>query len=641
VCGLAGILTSRPEAAADLTRQLRRMTDAIVHRGPDDSGTWVDETGHCALGFRRLSIVDLSPNGHQPMISPSGRYTVTFNGEIYNHLEFRAELERLGYRFRGHSDTETICAAFEEWGVRRSVTRFIGMFAIAVWDGDNNSLSLVRDRLGIKPLYVYRSGGLLLYGSELKALKAHPGFAADLDEGALQTFLRYLYIPAPATVFRQVVKVMPGHVATVSPDALELKSEAYWSLSNVYARGREQSFEGTATEAVDELEQLLINAVSIRKQADVPLGALLSGGIDSTTVVAMMQANATTPTRTFSIGFDSAEHDESKYAARIAKHLGTDHTSMIVDGKESLAIIPQLPFLFDEPFADPSQIPTYLVSRMARRDVTVALSGDGADEVFAGYHRYIDGTRAIARSRRVPQPMRLAGSAALRRLSNEWYPAVKPFFKASEQRLPQQKLAKLARLLGTARSPEAMYQSLLSAWQEPGQAFLHRGDSDDAVMRAFLETAGAPLLDRMMLTDQATYLPDDLLAKVDRASMAVSLEARVPLIDHRVIEFAWRLPAQFKVAEGRGKWILREVLYRHVPKQLVDRPKTGFTVPIDQWLRGPLRGWAESNLASAAEPLDRVAIRQAWQRFQKGEPTLGLPLWAVLMLQSWRAAWEY
>jgi asparagine synthase (glutamine-hydrolysing) len=640
MCGIAGILSMESRGADILRADIDRMSNAIAHRGPDDSGSWIDPKERCALGFRRLAILDLSPNGHQPMLSPSGRFAIIFNGEIYNHLELRDELVKEGFSFRGHSDTETLCAGVEHWGINETIRRCIGMFAIAIWDQESATLSLVRDRLGIKPLYVYRRGNLLLFASELKALKAHPGFHTDIDEESIANFLRYLYIPSPATIFKEVTKIRPGHVMTVAASRpIETHSQAYWSIENAYRSGAENPFDGSDDDAVSQLEYLLLDAVRLRKLSDVPLGALLSGGVDSTTVVAMMQAGASQPTRTFSIGFTSAEHDESRYAAEIAQYLGTSHTTLTLDGSDSLKLVPELPYIFDEPLADPSQIPTYLVCQLARSDVTVALTGDGGDEVFAGYHRYIQGHRLIPAVQRIPQPLRNVASATLRNLSTDWYPAVEPIARMSGQRLVQQKMGKLSRIL-RADQEGGMYRSLLSAWQDPREVMTRNSNGVDPVCDAFGATSLLPLLDRMMLVDQSTYLPDDLLAKVDRASMAVSLEARVPLLDHRVIEFAWRLPAHMKIRNGRGKWILRQVLNRHVPAELVDRPKVGFSVPIAEWLRGPLRSWGDDIIQSAQEPLDRTAVLAAWQRLQSGDEQYALGMWAVLMLQAWRNAWS-
>lgn len=638
MCGFAGVLSSSGQRSDQLADALRTMSDQLQHRGPDDSGIWTEAEGHCGFGFRRLAILDLSPNGHQPMSSPTGRYVVMFNGEVYNHLNLRRELETVGFCFRGHSDTETLCAGFEHWGVRDTIRRCIGMFAIAVWDNEGKSLSLIRDRLGIKPLYVYHTSGLVLFSSEIKGLSSHPGFRKEIDARALDTFLQYLYIPAPLSIYQNLTKVAPGHILTMHLSDLAGCSEPYWSLAEVYDAGRRNPFEGSEQEGVQALEELLLDAVRIRKLSDVPLGALLSGGIDSTTVVAMMQAGASTPTRTFSIGFSAAEHDESTHAAAIAQYLGTDHKTTMLSGSESLAVLPELAHIFDEPFADPSQIPTLLVCRMAKADVTVALTGDGGDEVFGGYHRYIDGHRVITRAMRVPPLVRYGGAAVASRVASRPSAWLDRLMLLSGRRLGRQKMHKLAAILSSG-STEEMYRSLLSAWQDSSEVMSGDHHTDDPIRAALAHSSALPLLDRMMMLDQATYLPDEMLTKVDRASMAVSLEARVPLLDHRVVEFAWRIPREWKIRGRRGKWLLREVLYRHVPRELVDRPKVGFTVPIAEWLRGPLRPWAEHGLQNVGDPIDRTAVMEAWRRFQNGAPGLELGLWAVVMFQAWHDAW--
>jgi asparagine synthase (glutamine-hydrolysing) len=648
MCGFAGILTGRSFRDEELSGHVRAMVDPITHRGPDDEGIWVDAEAGVGLGFRRLAIVDLSAHGHQPMRSRSGRFTLVFNGEVYNHWELRRELAAAGHTYRGHSDTETVLAAFETWGIEASVRRFVGMFAMAVWDAKERSLSLIRDRLGIKPLFVYQHSGQVLFGSELKALLAGPGFDRSLNRDALGAYLRYLYVPAPASIFQHVVKLLPGHILTIRSARESLpEPRAYWSVTDAAERGLASRLEGSDDELVDELDRLLSDSVRLRLQADVPVGALLSGGIDSSAVVALAQAASDRPLKTYSIGFDVEEYDEAPMAAAVARHLGTDHSTLRLGGSEALDLVPRLPELFDEPLADPSQIPTYLICQLARREVTVALSGDGGDEILAGYHRYIQGERAIGQIQRVPRPVRRAVAAGIGSVSARgWdraYRAVAPALPASlRYRLPGEKLVKIGRLMEGGSDAE-MYRSLLSAWQRP-EHLLRGGDgAPSGVEHALARTAEWPLLDRMMATDQATYLADDLLAKVDRASMAVSLEVRVPLLDHRVVEFAWRLPRDLKIRGREGKWALRRVLDRYVPRELVDRPKMGFTVPTAAWLRGPLRGWAEDLLFSSAAGGDGlfepVALRSAWKAFLGGETTAATGFWAVLMLEAWRERW--
>jgi len=646
MCGIVGAM--RTDGTDALLPAVERMSACLVHRGPDDSGAWGDPRAGVALGFRRLSIIDVSSAGHQPMLSASGRFTIVFNGEVYNYVEIRAELERDGQRFRGGSDTEVILAAFERWGVETAVKKFIGMFAIALWDADTHRLSLIRDRLGIKPLFYFHRPGLLTFGSELKALVAGPAFSRELDATALTAYLRYLYVPAPHTIFRHVKKLLPGHILTIGNVTSELpESQPYWSLEEAYAAGRSSPLDASDDEIVSRLTTLLSDAVRLRMRSDVPMGALLSGGIDSSTVVALMQANATQPTRTFAIGFPGTAHDEAENAARIARVLGTVHTELSVTGDDALAVVPTLPDLFDEPFADPSQIPTYLVSKLARRDVTVALSGDGGDEIFAGYERYVQGERIIRNLRRVPRALRSVASAGIRSSNAQfWDRAYRGISRlvdrSGRHRLPGQKIRKLGNLL-RQHSDEDMYRSLMSvAWQDPAAGFAHASAGSTRVEELLAQHTHLPLLDRMMLIDQQTYLADDLLAKVDRASMAVSLEARVPLLDHRVVEFAWRLNHRHKVRDGQGKWALRQVLYRFVPRELTDRPKTGFSVPIGPWLRGPLREWAADLLFTADANDDWLCVegvRQAWSDLQLGGDEHALSLWATLMFQAWRQRW--
>jgi asparagine synthase (glutamine-hydrolysing) len=620
------------------------MTDAIVHRGPDDSGVWVDPTAGIALGFRRLAIVDLSAHGHQPMRSESGRFFIIFNGEVFNHLSLRRELESSGCSFRGHSDTEVILAAFDQWGIERAVRRFIGMFAIAVWDAGRAELSLIRDRLGIKPLFVYHRDGLVSFGSELKALLAGPEFDKTLDTAALTSYLRYLYVPAPQSIFRHVVKLAPGHILTIAdPTAPLPPSVPFWSAETAARDGQAAQFSGGDEDAVAELETLLTDAVRLRMQADVPLGALLSGGIDSSTVVALMQASADRPVKTFTIGFDQHEFDEAAHARAVAKHLGTDHTELHLTGADALAVVPRLAEMFDEPLADPSQIPTFLVCELARREVTVALTGDGGDELFGGYNRYIQGERLIAGFERWPRLLRRFSASGLTSFSprtwNRMRDKLRPVFPvAGRTRLLGEKVHKLGDLL-RAESTQEMYRTLLSAWQDPERMVVGgvAGNSD----RALDSDLQLALMEQMMLADQTSYLPDDLLAKVDRASMATSLEARVPILDHRVVEFSWRLPRRFKVRDGRGKWILREILHKHVPPALVDREKMGFSVPLAKWLSGPLRNWAGDLLLSreSEEFLRSVPVRREWDRFLAGDSTNAAGIWAVVMFRAWQNRW--
>ena len=648
MCGFAGILTTAGLRSDELADRARRMIAPIVHRGPDDSGVCVDEQAGLAFGFRRLAIVDLSANGHQPMWSPSRRFVMVFNGQVYNFKELRRELEQYGYGFRGHSDTEVILAAFERWGIHEGVRRFVGMFAIAVWDAHRRELSLFRDRIGKKPLYVYSEPGLITFGSELKALLAGPSFDRSIDRTALASYFRYLYVPAPKSIFQRAIKLPPGHILTVSDPKLALPPpQPYWSLREVALTGLAKPFTGSDAEAIDELDALLADAVRCRLYADVPLGALLSGGIDSSAVVALMQEMTTQPVKTYTIGFAEEEFDEARHAARVARHLGTDHTELLLTGEGAHAVIPRLPEIFDEPLADPSQLPTFLVSQLARQHVTVALSGDGGDELFAGYNRYLYGARVLSGVNRLPRGVRRLVAAGigsvpqptwdrLHRVTTALLPGV------ANQHLPGERMHKLGNLMRAA-SVGDMYRALLSAWQQPDSLLVDRGAIEDPNRRILDGGQPAHLLDRMMLADQLTYLPDDLLAKVDRASMAVSLEVRTPLLDHRVVEFSWRLAHSLKVRGGLGKWALRQVLYRRLPRHLVERPKMGFSVPIDRWLRGPLRKWAESLLShdelGRNGLLEPAPIIGAWRELRDGRRPAGPALWAVIMFQAWRARW--
>jgi asparagine synthase (glutamine-hydrolysing) len=648
MCGFAGTLTAAGLSHRELADHACRMIAPLAHRGPDDSGIWADEQAGAAFGFRRLAILDLSPNGHQPMWSPSRRFVMVFNGEVYNYKHLRRELEQHGYRFRGHSDSEVILAGFERWGIREAIGRFVGMFAIAVWDAQRRELSLVRDRLGKKPLYIYSEPGLITFGSELKALLAGPSFDRSIDRDALASYFRYLYVPAPKSIFARAIKLPPAHILTVSDPRSSLPaSKPYWSLADVAARGLARPFSGSETDAVDELDALLMDAVECRMHSDVPLGALLSGGVDSSTVVALMQAASHRPVKTYTIGFAEEEFDEAAHAARVAQHLGTDHTQLLLTGDDAHALIPRLPEVFDEPLADPSQLPTLLVSQLARQHVTVALSGDGGDELFGGYNRYVYGGRVLPRVIRVPRAVRRGVAAGIRSVRPQTWDRLSGLTAALLPGLPQQRFGERIHKLGNLMSADSvgdMYRSLLSAWQQPDGLVLDGRVVEDRNRRILDGSEPANLLDRMMLADQTIYLPDDLLAKLDRASMAVSLEVRAPLLDHRVVEFSWRLPRSLKLRAEQGKWILRQVLYRRVPRGIIERPKMGFSVPIGRWLRGPLRKWADGLLSrdelGRSGLLDPAPVARAWRDLQEGRSPAGPALWAVIMFQAWRAQWK-
>jgi asparagine synthase (glutamine-hydrolysing) len=629
MCGLTGFLGA-PRPAEELRSIVHGMSDAIVHRGPDDRGDFVDPQAGLALGFRRLAIVDLSAAGHQPMTSASGRYVIVFNGEVYNFERIRQELRAEGAapEFRGHSDTEVMLAAIEAWGIERAVQSFIGMFAFALWDTRERVLHLVRDRMGVKPMYYGFAGGTFFFGSELKALRRHPGFHPAMDRAAVAAYLRFLYVPTPLSIYEGIHKQKPGTIVTLAAGATGVWTTTYWSAAEAAERGVASRFPGTAEEAATALDSLLRDAVAMRMVADVPLGVFLSGGIDSSLVTALMQAQSAQPVKTFTIGFNEGGYDEAAYAAAIARHLGTAHTELYVSPRDAMDVIPRLPQMYDEPFADSSQIPTYLVSAMARNHVTVSLSGEGGDEVFGGYRRYFEGQRVLRTFGRVPGPLRRAIGRAIS--------AVPPrgWDRLLAWRQPQSgtQMAKLARVLGAPQLDD-FYYDVVSHWDES----VVIGASTAA--RATVPRSLRDPVEQMMLLDQITYLPDDILAKVDRASMAASLEAREPLLDHRVVEMAWSLPVSMKVHGGTGKKILRDVLDRYVPRELIDRPKMGFKVPIGAWLTGPLRDWAESLLDERRlreqQLLDPAAIRSVWSDLNSGRTSSHDHIWAVLMLQAW------
>jgi asparagine synthase (glutamine-hydrolysing) len=645
MCGLVGWLGGG--AVAQQGEQgLRRMADRIAERGPDGAGYWVDAARQVGLGHRRLAVVDLSPAGHQPMHGAAGRFVLAFNGEIYNHLALRAELAASAAgapAWRGHSDTETLLAGFEVWGIEATLERCIGMFAFAAWDCERAQLTLGRDRLGEKPLYYGWQGEgeqpVLLFGSDLKALRAHPAFAAAVDRDALRLLMRLGYVPAPHSIYEGIAKLAPGCLVTLSLQQREAAPRPYWSGLAAARDGVATPFAGSDSEAVDTLERLLTDAVGQQMVADVPLGAFLSGGIDSSTVVALMQAQSARPVKTFSIGFREQSHDEAEHARSVARHLGTEHTELYVSADEALDAIGELGTIYGEPLADDSQIPTWLVARMARQRVTVALSGDGGDELFCGYGSYHLAGRLWQRMARVPLPLRQAGAAAIGALSPERWSALARLLPGQRGGVNVgDKLHKGARLL-TSASADALYHDLVSHWHEPGTVVIGGSEPSTLFDGSSAQLNGLDALQRRMAIDLLTYLPDDILAKVDRASMHASLETRVPLLDHRVVEFAWRLPQSLKVRDGQTKWVLRQVLYRHVPRAMVDRPKMGFSVPIADWLRGPLRGWAETLLAPARLAREGyfhpAPIAQAWQEHLSGKRNWQRQLWIVLMFQVW------
>ena len=651
MCGIAGLFDpSGGPGAEQLGRDAVAMSATLGHRGPDDDGLWVDPTGRIALGHRRLAVVDLSPHGHQPMESPDGRWVIAYNGEIYNFTALRRQLAGTGMSFRGGSDTEVVVAAVQCWGVARTLELVEGMFAIALWDRHRGELHLIRDRFGEKPLYVGWVGGRLAFASELKAFHVLPGFAPTLDRDAIAAFLRHNCIPAPRTAFSGVQKLRPGRwvtfAASTRPGTFP-EDRVYWSPGAAIAEAVGEPVTGPEGRMVDRLEQALSDSVTARMVADVPVGAFLSGGVDSSVIVAMMQQASRRAVNTFSVGFADRAFDESLDAAAVAQHLGTDHTSLQVTDEDAAAVIPRLPDIWDEPFADVSQIPVLLVSQLARTQVTVSLSGDGGDELFAGYNRHAWLDRLWQRGSVLPDPLRRLTGSALQRLPPTLVDGAAGVTRALPVRMrvrtPSTKVAKIGRVLASS-GPEDAYRSLVSHWE--GAESMVFGAADDPHLPLAGSSDVAPLTgitEQMLLWDVAGYLPDDILTKVDRAAMSTSLETRVPFLDRGVFDLAWRLPMEVKLRGGVTKWILRQVLYRHVPPALVDRPKMGFGVPIGAWLRGPLRPWAEELLdprrLTGQGLLDPVPVRRAWDLHRSGRRDLGYELWDVLMLQAWLDRW--
>jgi len=638
MCGITGFVSFQPSEKDALEARVQKMTDAMVHRGPDGDRVWSDERAGFATGFRRLAIVDLSDAGMQPMISANGRYVISYNGEVYNAEDIRKELSPFDISYRGHSDTEVILEAWCRWGPKKTLEKLIGMFVMCVWDREEQRMWLVRDRLGIKPLYWGKFGDLLLFGSELKTLRANPDWRVEVDYDAVAAFLRLAYIPAPKSIYRGVQKLEPGTILEIAAGE-DPKIEAYWTLEDVVQRTAANRFEGSDAEAEEALGELLGDAVKRRMIADVPLGAFLSGGIDSSSVVALMQAGESTPVRTFSIGFSEDGYDEAPHAKAVARHLGTDHTELYVDPARALDVIPRLPQIYDEPFADSSQIPTFLVSEMTRREVTVALSGDGGDELFGGYNRYLHGAALNAWLGKVPSFVKSGTRGAIRTLSPGGWDTM---FNAVPRRLrPVNPGNKMHKLAGALQSDgDQAYIQFLTQWPAP-ETLLQTGTEPPFLTdRSCVKSLVPDYIERMQYIDTKTYMVDDILTKVDRASMAVSLEARVPIIDHRVVEFAWSLPGHMKIRDGKGKWLLRKLLARHVPETLFERPKMGFGVPIEHWLRGPLKDWANTLLSEDSltrNGLNPAPIRAKWTAHQSGRENHQYPLWTVLMLQSWFA----
>ena len=646
MCGFAGFLGAH--VPRDPTGLLNAMGAAIARRGPDSSGVWFDPTQGIGLSHRRLAVVDLSPAGHQPMASPGGRYQFVYNGEIYNHAALRKALDQdAGHRWHGHSDTETLLAGFEAWGIQETLKKAIGMFAFALWDTHTRELTLGRDRLGEKPLYYGWQGSgeqaVFLFGSELKALKAHPAFCAVVNRDALALMMRHNAIAAPYSIYQGIHKLLPGSTLTVSARQRDAQPQRFWDVRNAVAQGLAHPFQGSPGDAVVALERLLKDAVGQQMMADVPLGAFLSGGVDSSAIVALMQAQSSRPVRTFTIGFHEAGYNEAEHAKAVARHLGTEHTEMYVSPQQALDVIPNLPSLYCEPFSDSSQIPTFLVSQLARQQVTVSLSGDAGDELFGGYTRYAIGQKAWSRLARLPVAMRSALAKAILAMPPAfWGNVLKPVQRLLPGGMAQgnlgDKVHKSAAALA-ARTPVDLYRMLVSHWTAQDHLVLGATEPPTVLTDPAQQAHTDSFVHQMMALDLQTYLPDDILVKVDRAAMGVSLETRVPLLDHRVVEFAWSLPLDYKLRGGQGKWPLRQVLYKYVPPHLIDRPKMGFGVPIDTWLRGPLRAWAEDLLSESRLRQDGyfnpAAVRQKWEQHLSGARNWQYLLWDVLMFQAW------
>jgi asparagine synthase (glutamine-hydrolysing) len=641
MCGVVGAW----QQGVELRPALMRARDRMRHRGPDDDGLWVDLSAGLVFGHTRLAIQDLSEAGHQPMASACGRYHMVFNGEIYNHLGLRGRLE--SQRWRGHSDSETLLACFGAWGMERTLKAAVGMFALAVFDSENRTLYLARDRFGEKPLYYGYVGRAFAFASELKALRTLPGFDTTVDRVALQLYMQCSYVPAPHSIYAGIRKLPAGTWLELTAEAAGTgvwpEPRPYWSAADVAIAGDRDPLDVGDAEAINGLERVLGDAVQGQMISDVPLGAFLSGGIDSSTIVALMQSHAARRVRTFSIGFGESDFDESRQARRVAEHLGTDHTELIVRPEDALALVPSMPHVYDEPFADSSQLPTCLVASLARRHVTVALSGDGGDELFGGYNRYFLAARNWPRIAHLPRTLRRGLASGLRSISSaNWdrLAAVPRLMSPARHRVRMvgEKLHKIADVLASEDGQTLYWRLVNHSWQEPLVSGYPRSDPGPHPHWHPL----SELAHQMMLADAVTYLPDDILVKVDRAAMAVSLETRVPMLDHRVFEYAWRLPMHMKVRGGVGKWLLRELLYRYVPKQLVERPKMGFAVPLDAWLRGPLRDWAEglieeSRLRSEGY-LDVGLVRSRWQEQLSGRHNWQYQLWNVLMFEAWLEA---
>ena len=650
MCGLTGFLYDSSIKFNNISYQLRLMVDSISHRGPDDDGFWIDEKSRVAIGHRRLSVLDLSSAGHQPMHSSTGRYIIAFNGEIYNHLNLRERLDIESNNSKmwvGHSDTETLLSCFEAWGVVATLKEISGMFAIALYDTNHNDFYLIRDRMGEKPLYYGWSGNVFLFGSELKSIKPFQGFSAEVDRNALALYLKYDYIPEPHSIYKDIRKLTPGSYLKISMNdngwsqKCPSSIKRYWSMEDVAKSGKsENKYTGIEKDAIQKLDDLLSKSVKQQMISDVPLGAFLSGGIDSSVVVALMQKQSERKVKTFTIGFNESNYNEAEYAKEVALHLDTDHTELYISPEQAIDVISRLPKIYDEPFADSSQIPTLLVSEMAKQHVTVSLSGDGGDELFGGYSRYFMANKIWSKIEKIPLTIRKLIAKGITLLSPKaWNFLINSAFKflPSSFRMshPGDKIYKLSRML-TLNDIYEVYDSLVSHWNNSFEVVIGSKKRTDDLNK---DVDFFHFEDEMMFLDSITYLPDDILAKVDRAAMSVSLETRAPFLDKDVVEFAWKLPLNMKIRDYKGKWILKKLLDRYVPNDLVDRPKMGFGVPIDSWLRGPLRDWAENLLSEQRLKHDGYfhveEIRRKWNEHLSGSRNWQYHLWSILMFQMW------
>ena len=642
MCGITGFW-SPGGLASDASVVLGRMTDALRHRGPDDQGAWLDPGAGIALGHRRLSIIDLSPQGHQPMISASGRFVIVFNGEIYNWQGLRREEELHGARWRGHSDTEVLLAIIERRGLEPALRACVGMFAFALWDRQDRRLALVRDRVGEKPLYYGWLGDALAFASELKALRLHPGWVGSLDRDAVALFLRHSYVPAPRSIYTGIAKAPTGAILTFREGSHEPDVQRYWSARDVVERGLADPLTGGMPEVLDQLDARLRETIGREMVADVPLGAFLSGGIDSSLVVALMQAQSPRPIKTFTIGFSERGYNEAEHAKAVARHLGTEHTDLYLTPAETLAVVPALPTLYDEPFADSSQVPTFLVARLARGSVTVSLSGDGGDELFGGYDRYLLANRWWSFMSMVPRVFRRVAARSLLAVTPAQWDRALGVTGAHRLRVRPtgDRVHKFAEVL-TAGGLDDLYFRLVSHWRAPEELVVGVTDAPRLALDEPNHPVTAHAASRMMYLDLISYLPDDILVKVDRATMGVSLESRAPYLDHTILEFAWRIPVPFKVSQRQGKVVLRDLLARYVPASLFERPKMGFSVPIEHWLRGPLKTWATDLLAEDGLRrdgyLDPYPVSQHWREHQSGSRNWQTLLWNILMFQAWLRA---